>query len=59
MFSDRESEQQHRTMTFAELPNHPLLTDWTHARVVSTSWFVNSFVFGSWKVQRVQLNMKC
>ena len=24
-FSDRESEQQHRTMTFAELPNHPLL----------------------------------
>ena len=25
MFSDRESEQQHRTMTFPELPNHPLL----------------------------------
>ena len=25
-FSDRESEQQHRTMTFAELPNHLLLT---------------------------------
>ena len=24
-FSDRESEQQHRTMTFAKLPNHPLL----------------------------------
>ena len=24
-FSDRESEQQHRTMTFAELPNYPLL----------------------------------
>ena len=24
-FSDRESEQQHRTMTIAELPNHPLL----------------------------------
>ena len=24
-FSDRESEQQHRTMIFAELPNHPLL----------------------------------
>ena len=24
-FSDCESEQQHRTMTFAELPNHPLL----------------------------------
>ena len=24
-FSDRESERQHRTMTFAELPNHPLL----------------------------------
>ena len=24
-FSDRESEQQHRTMTFAELPNHPHL----------------------------------
>ena len=24
-FSDRESEQQHRTMTFAELPNHPPL----------------------------------
>ena len=24
-FSDRESEKQHRTTTFAELPNHPLL----------------------------------
>ena len=24
-FSDREREQQHRTITFAELPNHPLL----------------------------------
>ena len=24
-FSGRESEQQHRTMTFVELPNHPLL----------------------------------
>ena len=24
-FSDRESEQKHRTMTSAELPNHPLL----------------------------------
>ena len=24
-FSDRESEQKHRTMTFAELPNHSLL----------------------------------
>ena len=24
-FSDHESEQQHRTMTFAELPNHPCL----------------------------------
>ena len=24
-FSGRESEQQHRTMTFAELPNHPIL----------------------------------
>ena len=24
-FSDRESEQQHRTMTFTELPNRPLL----------------------------------
>ena len=24
-FSDGESEQQHRTMSFAELPNHPLL----------------------------------
>ena len=24
-FSDRESDRQHRTMTFAELPNHPIL----------------------------------
>ena len=24
-FGDRESEQQHRTINFAELPNHPLL----------------------------------
>ena len=25
LFSHRKSEQQHRTMTFAKLPNHPLL----------------------------------
>ena len=30
-FSDRESEQQHRTMTLVELPNHPLLL--TMARI--------------------------
>ena len=28
-FSDRESEQQHRTMTFAALPNHPLVLTMT------------------------------
>ena len=36
-FSDRESEQQHRTMTFAELPNHPLLLTYVptifHAKI--------------------------
>ena len=37
-FSDRKSEQQHRTMTFAELPNHPLLLTMVRRCPLWESW---------------------
>ena len=43
-FSDRESEQQHRTMTFAELPNHPhLLTMVEHLHELTDRRYVVCF----------------
>ena len=55
-FSDRESEQQHRTMTSAVLPNHPLLLTMltSLAKHIPLTWHIAGFqrIGYNWQVTK-------